>query len=517
MEKKLSRLLSVVTLGCVLFTSGPCVSATSSPSLATQASIPAPRQFITHHVTTIGGQTIHYTATAGEIYLRNLTGDVTGSIFSFTYTKDHAKDPQRPVLFVFNGGPGSASLWLQMGVVGPERVMLDRAVNPSGVPPFPVVQNPDCLLDVADLVFIDPIGTGFSRIIGQGKPEDFYGVDEDANSVAQFIELWLTKYNRWNAPKFIMGESYGSFRAAILPRALMGGPTYLGMMRGITVNGIILLGTTLNMPYMPSGGAPNPEETLWHHALSLPGYAATAWYHNAVDRGGLSVAQFYDDADRYAQTDYVAALRKGAAGTLSDLERSAVTATLAAFTGIPAAQIPKDLKISSADFGKEVLAARGLDVGMYDSRYTSPAVPNGHEPVADDPAMGQYVPGFIAGFHQMLSRDLNVHLDEPYLAIHWRGLLDKWNWKRAQVPPGQSAAVDLAVAMRRNPRLRLLVGGGYYDLTTAPAEALHDLQAANIPADRMTFKLYESGHMLYIGDTAKPFSDDVRALIASAR
>jgi carboxypeptidase C (cathepsin A) len=509
-ERALFHRLSAAAIGCLLLAASPCAAAFAAQPAASEA----PQQFVTHHQIRIGRQTIRYTATAGDIVLRDLSGDPIGSMFSFSYIKDGPTDEHRPVLFVFNGGPGSSSLWLHMGVVGPERVVLDRAVNPSSVPPFGVEANPDSLLDAADIVFIDPIGTGYSRIIGQGKPEDFYGVDEDANSVAQFMELWLDKYRRWNSPKFVMGESYGSLRAAILPRALMGGPTYLGMMRGIALNGIVLLGTTLNMH---PDAAPSADEQAWHQALSLPGFAATAWYHQSVDRGGRTLAQFYDDADHYAQTDYLAALRKAAAGTLSDAEHDAVAARLSAYTGLPASQTPKDLKISSGAFGRIVLAGRGLDVGTYDSRYTLPALHSGNEPVADDPAMTQYVPGFVAAFHEMLGRDLNVHLDRPYLAIHWRGLLEKWNWKREQVTPGQSAATDLAIAMRRNPKLRVLVGGGYYDLTTAPAEALHDLQEAGVPSDRYTFKLYESGHMLYIGDTAKPFSDDVRALIRTAR
>jgi carboxypeptidase C (cathepsin A) len=503
----LPKRIFALALGAILFAAGPTLAATVTP-------IPAPVQIVTHHQMKIGGQTIRYTATAGEIYLHDLSGDPTGSLFSFTYIKDGPRKPQRPVLFVFNGGPGSASLWLHMGVVGPERVVLDRAVNPSSVPPFKVSGNPDSLLDVADLVFIDPIGTGFSHAIGSGKPEDFYGVDEDANSVAQFIELWLSKYGRWNSPKILMGESYGSERAAILPRALMGGPTYLGMMRGITVNGIVLLGTALGThPDAP----PNADEILADQALALPGFAAAAWYHNKIDRAGRSLPQFYDEASRYAHTDYLAALHKVAANTLSDDERKTVTTKLSAFTGIPASAIPKDLKLSSSAFARELLADQGLSLGMYDSRYTLPTAHSGNEPVADDAAMGQYVPGFVSAFHEMLGRDLNVHLDRPYLAIHWRGLLDKWNWKREQVAPGQSAAVDLAIAMRRNPKLHVLVAGGYYDLNSAPAEALRDLQDAGIPQDRLTFKLYESGHMLYIGDTAKPFSDDVRALIRSAR
>jgi carboxypeptidase C (cathepsin A) len=186
--------------------------------------LPAPKRFVSHHAVTVGGQKIAYTALAAETYLYNRASEPIGSIFSFSYLKEGPADPNRPVLFVFNGGPGSSSLWLHMGVIGPRRVMLDHEVNPSNTPPFGVADNPYSLIDVADLVFIDPVGTGWSKVIGKGAAADFWGVDEDADTVSQFIELWLTEHHRWNAPKFIMGESYGSTRAAILPRALMGGP-----------------------------------------------------------------------------------------------------------------------------------------------------------------------------------------------------------------------------------------------------------------------------------------------------
>ncbi len=202
--------------------------------------LPSPVEFVTHHQMIIRGASIAYTATAGDTFVTNVSGDVVGDFFSFSYIRDDIASAPRPVLFVFNGGPGSASLWLQMGIVGPKRVVLSDWVNPSVVPPFKIEDNPDCLLDVADIVFIDPVGTGYSRIIGKGTPRDFFGVDEDVSSVAQFVERWLDRHNRWNSPKYIMGESYGSFRAAILPRALMGGPTYMGVMRGITLNGIVI-------------------------------------------------------------------------------------------------------------------------------------------------------------------------------------------------------------------------------------------------------------------------------------
>jgi carboxypeptidase C (cathepsin A) len=498
-----TALATILALGAT----APSYAAEAAPTAVAQA---PPKPFVTHHVTTIRGGKISYTATAGETWLTNLAGEPIGSIFSFAYVKDGPADPNRPVLFVFNGGPGSSSLWLHMGVVGPRKVVLDHQVNPSNVPPFGVADNPDSLLDVADLVFIDPIGTGFSRVIGKGTPADFYGVDEDANSVAQFIELWLGKNGRWTSPKFVMGESYGSVRAAVMPRALMGGPTYLGVMRGITLNGIILLGATLS----PHAGEPS-EGREWTAATTLPTFAATAWYHGKVAHTG-SLAAFEAEVTRFAQTDYVAALQKATANTLTGAEREAVVARLTAYTGLPAKAFQKDLAISTDQFQTALLADRGLSLGLYDSRYTLPTANGGHEPVADDPAMGQYVPGFVAAFHQMLHNDLKVDLDRPYGAIVWRDLLANWKWDRAQVEPNQSFAVDLAIAMRRNPRLRLLVAAGDYDLVTTPGAARRQLDQANLPAGRVTYRNYESGHMLYVGDTAAAFSDDVRALIRSA-
>ncbi|MDQ1155520.1 S10 family peptidase [Brevundimonas sp. SORGH_AS_0993] len=464
----------------------------------------------TRHEITIRGQRIAYTATAGATLLRNDRDAPIASLYSFAYVKTGG-DRDRPVLFVFNGGPGASSLWLHMGVVGPRRVRLDQEVNPSSVPPFGLVDNPDSLLDVADLVFIDPVGTGFSRIVGEGRPENFYGVDEDAESVAQFIELWLTRNGRWNAPKYLMGESYGSARAALLPRALMGGPTYGGVMRGVTVNGIILLGASLNGPGT-AGQGPSQEA-----ALNLPAMAATAWVHDKIDHRGLTIQAFDDEVTRFATTDYLQALDKAAAGTMDDAARAAMAARLSAYTGLPAQAWLPGLVVSPRAFSQQLLADQGLTVGLYDGRYTLPSAHDGGEPVADDPAMGRYVPGFIAAFHQMLGEDLNVHEDRSYGAIVWRNLLPAWNWKRTGVPEGQSFAGDLATAMRRNGDLRVLVASGYYDMVTTPAAAHDALIKAGVPMDRLTLKTYESGHMLYLGNTAAAFSDDVRALIRSGR
>ncbi|WP_369059507.1 hypothetical protein ABOZ73_18165 [Caulobacter sp. 73W] len=498
--------------GSAIAQSEPPIVLAVSKDIPASAAVAPPVRFVTKHKTTIRGQRIDYTATAGETYLTSLNGEPTASIFSFAYVKDGPRDPRRPVMFVFNGGPGSSSLWLHMGVVGPRRVVLDREVNPSNVPPFSAGDNPDSLLDVADLVFIDPVGTGFSRPVGSGKGEDFWGVDQDADSVAQFIELWLSENGRWTSPKFLMGESYGSVRAALLPRALMGGPTYTGVMRGVTVNGIVLLGTTLEGRDVPA----KPEAAFVSAANDLTAQAATAWAHGRTKHQQKSLAAFQAEVDQFAAGEYEDALRRNAAGSLSPADRQALVERLIGYTGLPADAYAKDLKVPTGQFARQLLADQGLSVGLYDGRYTLPTAGSGNEPVADDPAMGRYVPGFMAAFHQMLSDDLKVSMKRPYGAIVWRDLLSKWTWKRAQVPPGQSFAVDLSTAMRRNERLQVLVASGSYDLVTTPAAARRSLAAANLPADRVTFRDYPSGHMLYLGDTAPAFSDDVRALIRKA-
>jgi carboxypeptidase C (cathepsin A) len=480
------------------------------PSHVTLTDMPPPRRFVTHHRTIIRGKSIAYTATAGETYIANLYGNPIARFFSFAYVKDGPADPSRPVLFVFNGGPGSSSLWLHMGAVGPRRLVLDQEVNPSSTPPFGIQDNPFSPLDVADLVFIDPIGTGFSQAVGEASNSDFYGVDEDADSVSRFIEAWLSENGRWNAPKYVMGESYGSVRAAVLPRALMGGPLYTGVMRGITLDGVVLLGITLEPP-SPAHAAGEPDSGA---GFALPSMAATAWYYRKIDRAGRSVGDLFAEVTRFGATDYADALERLAAGSLPDADKQRIAARLAGYTGIPAdAWLRGSLVVSRQQFLRSLLVDRGLEAGNYDSRYTLPLAHSGNDPVSDDPAMGRYVPGFIAAFHQMLRDELGVRMKVPYNAITWATLNFNWRWSRLGPPVGRNYADELAVAMRRNPRLRVLAASGYYDMVTTAAAAESQLRRAALPSDRLTIRDYESGHMLYLGNTAAAFASDVRNLI----
>ena len=476
--------------------------------------IPAPKQFITHHTTTVRGQKIAYTAIAGETYLSTNLGETIGSIFSFSYIKEGPVDRKRPVVFIFNGGPASSSLWLHMGIMGPKRVALDNEINSSNLPPFGYTENPYSLLDVADLVIIDAIGTGFSRALGRAHNEDFFGVDQDTKATAQFIDLWLTANNRWTSPKFLVGESYGGLRASVLPRALMGEPhSSSGVLHGITLNGVILISSNIG-PIRTEQGAP---ETIYGRemdvAQTLPALADTAWYYNRIDRKGRSIEAFDAEVTQFALGAYVDALRKQTTETLSADERRSVVAKLVEFSGLPSSTFEKDLNFELQSAANLLLADRGLNVGSLDGRYTLPAAHSAGEGAADDPAMARYAPGFVAAFHEMLANDLKVKMDRPYVAFF---LERSWQWKR-EGPEDRSYADDLVTAMRRTPGMQVFVANGYYDLNTPPMQSRQGIEHAQPPRDRIQFKVYESGHMLYLGQSAaQKFSEDVRNFLLRA-
>ncbi|MFC6197471.1 S10 family peptidase [Ponticaulis profundi] len=490
---------------------------TISDPMPTYEGVPEPYRVVTEHEMEIGGERIPYQAIAGETQLYDLAGNVTASIFSFSYIRSDIDDPNRPVLFVFNGGPGSASLWIHMGAIGPKQVILDKEVNPSNVPPFGIKSNGDSILDIADLVFIDPVGTGFSKALNGTDPRDFWGVDEDADSVAQFIELWLSEYGRWNSPKYVLGESYGTIRASVLPSALMGSPFNPGVMRGITLDGIILLGTTLSARPGEMPDEETAEAKAARLSLALPGLAATSAYHG-LSRGSMDAETAFTQSLAYAKGPYRDALIKLEKDELSEEERAAVTEELTGYIGLPAELIGDDLYLSENEYAKMVLARQGLEIGKYDSRYTLPLANSGYDPVADDPAMGRYVPGFIASFNQMIRDDLHVDVKRPYTAIRWKDLLPSWNWERNfPTRKPKSPAEELAWALRRNQDLRVFVASGYFDLVTTPANAMAQIEAGGVPLDRVRFEEYESGHMLYLGGTSEAFSNDLREFISAGR
>lgn len=495
-------------IAAVLLWTGVATSCFAQPAAAD--SVDAARaayRFESSGQATINGQRIRYRAIVEETFVSNEQGQRTASLVSTSYLREVSdKEKSRPVVFVFNGGPGSAGLWLQMGLVGPRRVDFDDDINPPTTPPYKLVDNAESILDVADIVIFDPPGTGFSRVLPDGKGEDFFGVEQDAALTLKFVRDWIQRHGRYNSPRFLLGESYGTVRAAVAARLMAGGPFGSGSMDAITLNGVILLGQAM--------GGDSGEASF---ANSLPSLAATAWYHNKVDWQDRTLEQHIAAASAFAAGDYIEALYAGS--RLSDAARREAAAQMAALIGLTPAQVlDNDLRVSTDFFAKSLLADSGQQVGKYDSRFVLPLAGDGGDPVADDPAMGQYVPGFVAALNMHMRDELGVTIDDTYRPIEFHKVNGRWDYGYGPgVPSRANNADDLAVAMRRNPELRLLVGTGYYDLVTTVGAAEYTIAHADFPAERVTMKSYESGHMPYLGEeTRKQVAADLREFIRTA-
>ncbi len=481
------------------------------------APVTAPIQFVSHHSMVLDGRPVKFTVIAGETHLLNDNGVPIGALFSYSYIKDVKGPSTRPVIFITCGGPGSSSDFLHLALgawrLDPRRLVVEDGQQPYSTPPFPLVENPHSPLDVADLVFIAPIGTGYSRPIGQGTPGDFWGLDEDSDMLAQFIELWLVKHSRWDSPKFFLGESYGGTRAALLARSLAGGANFQGYDRGISLNGVISLSNSLGMP----GFGNNGVGTTKYLAFQLPSYAAAAWYHNSIDRKGRSLEAFYAEVTRFAGSDYLAALEKEKDSNLAPEERARTIAKLVEFTGVGADLWQKQLAMTGPEFAKVALAARGLDVSAYDARFTMPADARAVDMSADDPLLARAFNLYAMGYRK-LEGMLGIAIDRPHPTVRLRDLSSQWNYAHKTPVMGEPLAVssadELAVVMRRNDRMYLMVATGYFDLLMTPALADYVTSLARIPRERLVIKRYASGHQPYIDSTA--FADDVRAFVKVA-
>lgn len=501
----LQWLMALTTSAVIIGNAHAAAPAVPAPQAAVAAAAPA-RRFVTDHVVTIHGKRIRYQARVEEYFLTDPSGKRTASIFTTSYIRtDAPKNAVRPVLFAFNGGPGSASIWLNMGFLSPRRVDMGDVGSPQTVPPFRLVDNDDTPLDVADIVMIDPAGTGFSRILPDGKPEQYYGTKVDAQAMLDVMRQWTQNNARWNVPKFLISESYGTIRAAVLAKLMAGGPTATGAMDGMTLNGVIMLGQGMAL------GSSSEQSVL----TALPSLAATACFHKKAPPGCTPDGQVAA-ASRFVQERYQRALWLGSA--LPADERDAVAGELSTLIGIPkSAVLDHDLRLTSADFGRELLKSDGLQIGTYDGRYTLRLAASGGDPVADDPAMGQYVPAFVAAYNDYARNDLKVVLDIPYEPIAFRAVNARWDYGFG---PGVFApfnvAPDMATAMRRNPAMRLMIGTGYYDLLTTLGSAEYAVSHSDIPRDRTLMRTYPSGHMTYIGAAARAMTaKDVRAFITS--
>jgi carboxypeptidase C (cathepsin A) len=472
----------------------------AEPVMADKAAdMPAPIISVTRHTGQFGGTSVAYTATARETYLKGDDGTPRASIYSTAYIKDGA-DPNRPITFLFNGGPGSASLWLHMGAFGPKRVAIPSDARDDGAPPYPIVDNPESLLDVTDIVFIDPVGTGFSRALGKVEPKEFWGVTKDAKSIAQFIRGWLSDNNRWNAPKFLGGESYGTTRSAAVAKELE------GSYNDVALNGIILISAILD--FGAQAEVPGNEMA---YVVNMPTMAATAWYHNKVANRPADVASFLAEARAFAGGEYLAALTKGSA--LPVAERAAVRAKLARFSGLSETYLDRaDLRVLPGRFYKELLRDRARTVGRLDSRYLGVDADSAGETPDNDPSFYGIDGGYTAAFNSYARTTLNFKTERQYVTI---GGVRDWDW--SMEGDGKfyfNVAPYLATALRENSGLRVFVAQGYYDFATPFFGAEYSLSRSGIPQDRIQFHYYDAGHMMYVRDEDRAkLTRDVRTFI----
>ena len=461
---------------------------------AAAAAPPKEESSVTDHSIKIGGQTIPYKATAQTILLKDDKGEPTALLYSTAYTRSDVKDPsQRSVAFLYNGGPGSSSVWLHMGSVGPRRVV---TVNAGITPPAPykVTDNPECLLDKTDLVFVDPIGTGFSHAVGKAQDKDFWGVDQDVKSLAQFITIYVTRNNRWNSPKFLIGESYGTFRSAALGN-------YLQDHDNLYLNGIVLISSVLDLGTISF----NPGQDFTY-IFYMPSYAATAWYHKMLKDRPENLNAFLDEARNFAQTDYSNALMKGAA--LSATEKAEVAKKLARFTGLGEDYLVKaNLRVNLFQFMKELQRSRGLTTGRLDARFSGPTFDLLGEFAEYDPQETAISGAFVAAFNGYVREDLKFGQDKTY-RVAAEGAGRQWDWKHQGgenfgFPGSPNVEGDLVGAMISNPHLQIEVENGIYDLATpflATEYTMDHLGLAENLRKNIHLKYYEAGHMMYVRD-----------------
>jgi carboxypeptidase C (cathepsin A) len=458
-----------------------------------------------HHTTRIGGGEVRYTADAGTFVLKEEDGTSRASIFYVAYTRDGVQDlGRRPVVFAFNGGPGSSSVWLHMGLFGPRRVVLDdRPVVPP--PPYALTDNAESILDVADLVFIDPVTTGYSRQAPGEDPQRFHGVRSDMESVAEFIRLYATRHGRWTSPKYLAGESYGTTRAAALAR-------YLQERHGMYLNGLVLISSILN--FETSEFAPGNDLPF---ALYLPTYTAIAWYHQRLpaDLQGLGLQKALEESERYAAGDYTLALMQGSA--LPPERRREVAARLSRYTGLAPEYLERaDLRLDLRGFVRELLRDRRLIVGRLDGRFTGVDRGGSGDGTDFDPSYAAIQGPFSAALNDYVRGELGYKSDLPYEILTDR--VHPWSYEEYQ-NQYVNVAEDLRRAMAQNPALRVFVANGYFDLAT-PFYATHytfdHLGYEPTYRERVSMDFFAAGHMVYIlGSARERLKQDVARFLSA--
>jgi carboxypeptidase C (cathepsin A) len=484
-----------------------------------------PEQQASKGTVTIAGTAIPYDAFAGTVVVhpkgwedvpqnedkddKNLEPEA--SMFYVAYFKSGDPTAQRPVTFFYNGGPGSSTVWLHMGAFGPKRVItVDDAHTPSA--PYSIVNNDYSLLDATDLVFVDAPGTGFSRLAGKDRDKAFYGVDADADAFADFISQFLAKYGRWNSPKYLFGESYGTTRSGALINLLETG-------HFIDFNGVILLSQCLSYDTFADAPQFNPGIDL-SYQLALPTYAATAWYHHKLPDRPPELAPLLAEVEHFAMTEYAIAL--GAGFSLASDQRQAIVEKLHRYTGLPADYIEKsDLRVNGGQFEKTLESDSDTTTGRLDTRFSGPTLDPLSREAEYDPQSAAIGSAYVSAFNDYVRRELKFGENRQY-----KPEIDvEKRWNFLHQPPGAlmplpqatNVMVDLASAMKYNPDLKVMVNAGYFDLATPFFEGVYEMQHLPIPAKlqkNIEFKFYESGHMVYAHEASlKGLHSNVAAFI----
>jgi carboxypeptidase C (cathepsin A) len=496
-----------------------------------------PEEKMSTGTVTIGGQSISYQAIAGTLVIHpkdwddvprdpktdkngppNGPEDAEGknptaeaSMFYVAYFKNGGGP--RPLTFLYNGGPGSSTMWLHMGAFGPRRIVTSTDAHTPAAP-YSVVNNSSSLLDASDLVFIDAPGTGFSRIAGKDKEKAFYGLDPDAYAFSEFISQFLTKYGRWNSPKYLFGESYGTPRSAVLVNELESD-------RQVDFNGVILLSQILNFDLSPDGPTGNPGIDL-PYQLSLPTYAASAWYHKKLPGEHNNLEALLTEVEQFAMGDYARALAAGS--DLSTTDRGAIAEKLHQYTGLSVDYILKaDLRIDGGEFRQTLQSGDNMTTGRLDTRFSGPDIDPLAQRAQDDPQASALSSAYVTAFNEYARKELHYGEGKAFKPR----ILTFMSWNFQHQLPGQqrpgtsrqgsNVLPDLASAMKQNPNLKVQLNAGYFDLATPFFQGVYELHHLPIPASlqsNIEFKFYDSGHMVYAKDSSlKMLHDNVAEFI----
>lgn len=448
-----------------------------------------PARFESKGKITLKGKSIPYHTVSEDNVFYNNEGKPIASIFSYSYFRSDVKDTsKRPVIFAYNGGPGSSSMYVHAGFLGARRITYGKPDRPTSFGPYEVIDNPDCLLDIADLVLIDPVGTGYGVLLDEEEGKNFLGIEEDAEALLNFIESWLRRYNRMLSPKYLVGESYGCTRSAIAAGIAATG----GKERSYAVafDGLVLIGNTVTVGKYFGENLPVDSSIL-----GFPTYAAVNWYHNHPSK--KTVEAFVKEAKAFADHDYLLALYRGE--SLSEKEKEEIMEKVSYYTGVSREYLEKNgLKIDDNTYRQEVLKKKGKAVSRYDGRMTrpllEPEVVEVKDGLWDDATADRYDPYFYAALTGDLLPHLNVKLDRNY--VNMTHYYKSWNKTETMGTTGE----QLRNAMTRRPGMRTFFANGWFDLCTEFGYVYHTLDHAGLPKDRVFVKGYSSGHMIYIGE-----------------